>query len=259
MSATPTILQEPQQTVLTDCIRQQRQLVLTHNTPKGWLTFRGAWLQGSRESGRMTVQVALPPEADDDIVPRPGVRLGGTFRLGHKKCMFCSEVRGAERNGDSARIELSWPNELQQLQRRVFERAVPPQGTVIAVRYWPENSANTGPSEARTVRHGQLEDLSCGGMRLQAADPADLALGCTYRCSFAPRPGKPAIVVDAILRHRQAADSGRGRVSLGFQFVGLETEPGGLRTLERLARLVSHLHRAHSRHPRRSAQGAEST
>jgi hypothetical protein len=49
-------------------------------------------------------------------------------------------------------------------------------------------------------------------------------------------------VLDAVLRHREAAE--QGRASLGFQFVGMETTPEGLRLLDRLVRIVNHFQRS---------------
>jgi hypothetical protein len=136
------------------------------------------------------------------------------------------------------------------LQRRAYERAAPPHGTIVPVRFWREMPQGESAPETRVVRHGQLEDLSCGGIRIKVSDAQDIAMGCTYRCVFAPRPGKPAVVLEGILRHREAAE--HGRASLGFQFVGLETSVEGLRTLDRLARVVSHFQRSHGR-PRKPA------
>jgi hypothetical protein len=80
-------------------------------------------------------------------------------------------------------------------------------------------------------------------MRIKVADPKDVELDRTYKCVLTPRPGKPALVLEAVLRHREAGDS--GRASLGFQFVGMETTAEGIRLLDRLVRVVNHFHRAH--------------
>jgi hypothetical protein len=153
-------------------------------------------------------------------------------------------------NDESGRvINLGWPDHLQQLQRRVYERVRPMRDTVISVRFWREDQATASSVEARDVRHGQMEDLSVGGMRVKAANPAAIEDGQTYRCVFAPKPGKPSFVLDALIRHHEDAD--QGRASIGFQFIGLEATPEGRRTLERLARTVTQLQRARSRSRRR--------
>jgi hypothetical protein len=115
------------------------------------------------------------------------------------------------------------------------------------VRFWREAAGGDASTDARNVRHGQLEDISAGGMRIKVADPKDVSLDRTYRCVFTPRPGKPSLVLDAVLRHREAVD--QGRASLGFQFVGMEATPEGLRLLDRLVRIVNHFQRSNARDP----------
>jgi c-di-GMP-binding flagellar brake protein YcgR len=168
-----------------------------------------------------------------------------TFRTGHKKCVFGTVVEPGDGHTTESVVTLRWPDHLQQIQRRLFERAQPPQGTVIPVRLWREGSSAGPREEVRSIRHGQLEDLSAGGMRVKAHDASEFHAGRTYRCVFTPRAGGPSIVVDAFARHRQAAD--QGRASIGFQFVGLEATPEGRRVLARIARTVSQFQRARSR------------
>jgi hypothetical protein len=110
---------------------------------------------------------------------------------------------------------------------------------------WREQPGSDPSLEARSVRHGQLEDLSVGGMRVKAADPSDFEVGCSYRCVLTPRPGKPALVLETLVRHKEAAE--QSRASIGFQFVGLEATQEGRRILDRLAQTVSQFHRARSK------------
>lgn len=248
MSATRCFFKEQQDQVLVDSIRQQRPIVLTQSTPQGWRTIKASFLAGSPELGEFTVRAV--PESNEEVnAPPKGSRLGGTFRMGHKKCMFSSELRASRSQSTACDFVLSWPQQVQQLQRRAYERAVPPQGTVIAVRFWRDGD-DCSP-ESRIIRHGQLEDISCGGIRIKVPEPMDVQIGCSYKCVFTPRPGKPALVLDTILRHRESVD--QGRASLGFQFVGLETSDERLRTLDRLARLVRHFQRSKARPMRAGA------
>ena len=244
MSVTQTIVKGQLDQILEDSIGQQRRLVLTQHSPQGWRTFPSRFLSGSASS--QALRVAAPtPGSSSAQPPAPGETLGVTFRLGHKKCMFGATVESFQHSAEEGEVTLRWPNHLQQLQRRVYERAKPPSDAVIAVRFWREETASSSAAQARRVRHGQLEDISVGGMRIKAAQTDEIELGATYRCAFAPRPGKPSLVLDALIRHRQAMDY--GRASIGFQFVGLETTVDGQQLLNRLARTVSQFQRARAR------------
>lgn len=244
MNATQLIIKGQVDQILNDSISQQRRLVLTHNSPLGWRTFPSRFLSGS--ASLQALQVAAPISCNSSApLPAPGETLGVTFRLGHKKCMFGTTVKSVHQDGGEGEVTLCWPDHLQQLQRRLYERAKPPKDAVIAVRFWCEAVASGTAAEARCVRHGQLEDISAGGIRIKVAHPNEIELGATYRCAFAPRPGKSSLVLDALVRHREAADY--GRTSIGFQFVGLETTVEGRQLLDRLARTVSQFQRARSR------------
>ncbi|MFH1111242.1 MAG: PilZ domain-containing protein [Planctomycetota bacterium] len=245
MSTTQTIGRERHDQVLEDAVAHERPLVLTYNSDAGWRTFKAAFVSGPAVSSGILVK--LEPAADGVVgnLPTPGDTLGGTFRLGHKKCMFSTVLLSVQRQGEDILWAIRRPEQLQQLQRRAYERAAPPKGSVIAVRFWREAAGGDASTDVRNVRHGQLEDISAGGMRIKVADPKDMSLDRTYRCVFTPRPGKPSLVLDAVLRHREAVD--QGRASLGFQFVGMEATPEGLRLLDRLVRIVNHFQRSNAR------------
>ncbi|MGB2985584.1 MAG: PilZ domain-containing protein [Phycisphaerae bacterium] len=248
MSTAQLIAKEKRDQILEGSIQQQRQLVLTHNSLEGWRTFKSSFVSGSASSGVALIKAPIPRDELVSRLPEPGDTLGVTFRLGHKKCMFGTILEPNQDQAQEGLVALRWPDHLQQLQRRVYERAEPPKGIVIPVRFRREGDASGSPVEARPVRHGQLEDMSAGGMRVKVADANDFQPGCTYRCVFAPHPGKPSLVVDALVRHREAAD--QGRASIGFQFIGLEATPEGRRVLDRLAQTVSHFQHARSRRQR---------
>ncbi len=243
--STRMIVRKQLDKVLEDSISQQRRLVLTHNTPEGWRIFKSHFVSGSASSQMVLV---ASPSPRDDTISRPleaGDTLGVTFRMGHKKCMFGTTLESNAADSTKEVVTLRWPEQIQQLQRRAYERAVPPKDQIIPVRFWRDDEASSTPLEARTVRHGQLENMSAGGIRIKVANPTDIQIGATYRCVFSPRPGKPSLVVDAIVRHQEAA--AQGRASIGFQLVGLETTAEGHRVLERLARTVSQFQRARCR------------
>jgi len=245
MSATQTIARERHDQILEDAVRDERQLVLTHNSNDGWRTYKASFVSGHTPTKCILVKVTCAEDGVQEKFPVVGDALGVTFRVGHKKCMFGTALLSVQgKTGDSL-WTIRRPEQIQQLQRRAYERAAPPKGSVVAVRFWRDVGGDHAAVDARNVRYGQLEDISAGGMRIKVADSKDVPVDRTYRCVFTPRPGKPALVLDAVLRHREAVD--QGRASLGFQFVGMEATPDGLRLLDRLVRIVNHFQRSHVR------------
>ncbi len=245
MSGTRAVAADERDEILRDAVSHQWRTVLTRRTPEGWRTYNSAFASGSRASETIVVRVGSPSDDAPATVLQPGETLGVTFRLGHKKCMFSSVLQSIQQRKETALFRLRWPDHLHQLQRRAYNRVCPPKGSVVAVRFWHEDTEPEGARGARTIRHGQLEDVSAGGLRIKVADPKDMHIGRTYRCVFSPRPGAPPLILEATLRQREAAE--KGRASLGFQFMGLQTSPEGRRTLDRLARIVSQFQNAHRR------------
>jgi len=244
MSATQTIARERHDQILDDAISDERQLVLTHNSAEGWRTYKAAFVSGQAPAKGLFVKLIGAEDRAGGKLPIPGDVLGVTFRIGNKKCMFSTGLVSFQGRAEDSIWAIRRPEQLQQLQRRAYERAVPPRDSVVAVRFWREGAADHGSADARNVRYGQLEDISAGGMRIKVADSKEVQIDQTYRCVFSPRPGKPSLVLDAVLRHREAVD--HGRASLGFQFVGMETTQEGLRLLDRIVRIVNHFQRSHA-------------
>jgi len=245
MSATQTIARERHEQILEDAVRSERQLVLTHNSADGWRTYKAVFVSEQSPSKNIFVKVINAEEDAAKKFPAVGEVLGVTFRCGNKKCMFSTYLASVQGHTEDSIWAIRRPDQIQQLQRRAYERASPPKDSVVAVRFWRECAGDHASVDGRNVRYGQLEDISAGGMRIKVADSKEVQIDRTYRCVFTPRPSKPALVLDAVLRHREAVD--QGRASLGFQFVGMETTQDGMHLLDRLVRIVNHFQRSHAR------------
>jgi len=233
---------EQRENILCSSVERRLRLVVTHRRNGCWRAYKGQF-QMPMERGKSFA--ALMEDAGNDGGPmlKTGDTVGVSFRVGHKKCMFSTTLKSVENLHGELQFHFAWPAQMQQLQRRVYERVAPLAGHVVAVRFWRADTDNR--SDQRDIKHGQLEDLSAGGMRIKVASVIDVETDIAYQCVFAPRGGAPPVMIEATLRHREAAD--QGRISLGFQFIGLETSPEGQKVLDRLARIVSQYQRAQPR------------
>lgn len=234
-------LQPMQRTqLLKDSVAKRCRVMVTLALEDGWAIVKGLFRPGHRQD--VLFFEPAPREQVREICA--GEELAVTFRHGRKKCMFTAQFLKLE----SGCWQLSWPDEIRQLQRRAYERISPPDGTVVAVRFWQPDHADESGARAN-ARHGQLENISAGGMRVRTADHEAINVDETYRCVFTPPHSKVPLIVDGKLRHRESVVE--GRASLGFQFVGLEATEEGRKTLERLAKLVGRFHRGQHPHRRR--------
>jgi c-di-GMP-binding flagellar brake protein YcgR len=232
--------------LLSDSIAKQAQISITHRFPDGWRQFRSAFVASLPDEGKILITTPVMQGDDAPNPPAVGSVLGISFRVGHKKCMF-ETTRVPHVGASDEAIAVRWPQELQQLQRRAYERAAPPQGSIVSVKFF--RTAPEAATPARETRYGELEDLSAGGIRVNAANADGLTIGHTFECIFAPRPGSAPICCEVVLKHRESAE--RDRASLGFQFIGLETSNEGRETLTRLARIASEFQRASAPPPQK--------
>lgn len=255
MSAPRRIVHQQLEDVLRNATEQARLAVLTHGGPQGWRTFKCAFLPMEQNDALLQVRTIGSAGRPSGAELQAGDAVGTSFRMGHKTCLFSSVAESIQRRNGGCVISLTRPDELHQLQRRSYKRATPPSTSVIAVRLWQTDGIEQTPAETRIVRHAQLEDLSVGGLRIKVPDPTAYEPGRTFRCVFTPKPGKPTLILDIAVRHKETAHGGTatlnplagGRASVGFEIVGLKVSPEGHKMLERLAHTVDQFQRAESR------------
>ena len=240
--------------ILSHAGRHLTPLVLTHRVQGGWHTYKSRFLDCGQLGQRLVVEYPAPTDSQPSLEIVPGERLGLSFRRGHKKCLLAAEVleRCSFQHPDLGwldALELHWPEVMQELQRRVYQRAAAPPGPPIPVLLWHGGTENrkylgTGRLESFT---GTLQDLSVGGFRVRMTRKSEphFAEGDTVGCEFQPAPKRRIMLLNATFRHCQDGDD--DEFSLGFQIVGLETTPKGCEVLGDLARVVSWYQASHRR------------
>jgi len=242
-------------------------VVLTHYGSAGWQTCRSRFLDCRIDEQRIFIE---PPTGDASEMTSlsVGEQIGVSFRRGRTKCLFTTVVTGCGQAADDRAesvdtVTLRWPENLQEMQRRAYERVSPPRQEHIEVAYWPIAYQTDAPPASRTprsmvrptktntanaetppnARSGKLENLSAGGLSLTVEGKPAMASGDNVRCSFRPAPKTEILTFDSRVRH--IAQTDRNRWSLGLQFVGLETSTEGQCRLAQLAIIVTRFRRAH--------------
>ena len=230
--------------ILLDAVDRSTPIALTHRSESGWVSYASRLLEVSEPGRPIAIAAPVPRRAYLAMALPVGEVVGVSFRKGHKKCIFSSRLDPPSREDERSTFTLEWPTEVQQVRRRAYERAVPPPGPPIQVRFWSVAGSLGESQEGRRVRYGELEDLSAGGMRVLASDTDGLDQRGTYRCLIAVDPHGAPIVLEAVLRHQEKAAG--GRTSLGLGFMGLEATDEGREVLGQLARIVSQFQRVES-------------
>lgn len=227
--------------IIAEAARRQTTVVLTRHQDAAWRVTKTRFAGCDQPQRRLFIE--QPADDQEQAAAQTGELLGVAFRRGHKKCLFNTVVALAKEVSDGpaggvAAIVLRWPDDLQELQRRVYQRACPPPDRRIEVGF------RRAPPGAHRVQEyvGVMEDLSAGGIRVRARGATDLKVGDPVRIIFALRSRGPEFVLDATFRHLESKPD--GVCSLGFALVGLETSQEGQAMLVRLARTVTDFQRA---------------
>lgn len=227
-------------------------LSLRHNGQ--WMTHKSRMLQADSAARCLVIQHPLvnPGEAPTELVPDE--KIGLSFRRGHKKCMFVTHIERLtnfelDEGQAVAALLVPFPENLQEMQRRLYHRAEVPAGRRIETMMWHGCALENDPAELSAKPHhvGVLLDISAGGCRIEmdASRNPHLEPGDSIGLQFQADPrGKP-LRLDAMYRHCE--DLSRGKIALGLQFVGLEMSPQGRQMLQALTRVVSTFLRIKSR------------
>lgn len=227
--------------ILAEAAAQAARVVVTARKGKEWLTHKSHFLAPA-DGKHLLIAGPLTTEEGSTTALSLGEQIGVSFRRGHKKCMFGTVVEDLQHYPEA--FVVSRPEQLQELQRRVYHRSSPPRGTTIDVRFWPSEigSPSTADRPPDDALRGTLKDISVGGLRIQTDEQQEFIPGQTFICHFACKRGAPPISLEATLRHRQTEP--KGRSSLGLQLVGLEATPAGRKRLVRLAKIVAEFQRS---------------
>ena len=211
-----------------------------------WLTFKSRLLDAGDPKRGVVLEYPLAQESAPAPDIEQGQYVGVSFRRGHSKCVFGSVVTGKSRfrvdeHNEIGALVVGWPEEICQLQRRLYYRSPVPAGMSIPVLLWAggESSRSKAGSPGWPLLVGQLWDLSAGGFKvvLPPGQSPRYSVGETVGMEFVPESDRPPILVDAHFRHTDVAED--GQPTLGFQFVGLEHTGRGRSLLYRLGRVVA--------------------
>lgn len=258
--------------ILCRAASQRAHAVLTRSGLGGWKTYRTRFVSADPVRGTFCLELPLDEDKAERLILPAGEQIGVSFRRGRTKCVFTSMVIETQEpaGGPSPGLmQVRWPVHLQEMQRRVFGRVSPPAGQRIEVAIepppgaWAMSHAAVLPSlghDAPGATHGEgrqeappivrlsaavsgrMEDLSAGGLSVVLDDAHGLQVNDAIVCSFRIGASGEPLRFDARLRHVQPR--ARGRVMLGFQFLGLEHTTEGQCRLAQLATIASGFRRA---------------
>jgi c-di-GMP-binding flagellar brake protein YcgR len=238
--------------ILAEAASKRIPVTLSCHSHGNWTTLKSRILAVEGPGQRIVAEYPVGPEGQRAPDIERGQCVGISFRRGHKKCVFSSVVSEKRRfqvdqRNQVGALVIRWPEDICQLQRRAYFRVPVPAGHLVAVYLWPGGAVarQRAGSPGWPLHVGQLVDLSAGGFRaeLVGGDDPQFSVGQTVGMEFVPEPNRPPVVVDAHFRHSEPV--GQERISLGFQFVGLEQNRRSRELLVRLGQIAARWRHSH--------------
>ena len=234
--------QSAKESVFDWAVRKKADLAVSYPVENGWVNLRSQLIQF--DADQALLQIAYPFMTQQGTPPEIaiGTQLGISFRRGHKKCLFVSPVvlrnRATAEDGDQIdALVLQAPEQVRELQRRAYQRAVIPTDWFVAVKLWEGGLPDEG-SVSWPLCSGRVTNISVGGIlvEIQADHNPRLRAGDNVGVEITIRPGSPPLFVEG--RYRHCVMNGQDRLGLGFQFVGLEHDLPGRSSLIQVADYV---------------------
>lgn len=230
------------QNLLHTALMKKMPLTITKKCGEDWEMYKShiVTIQGHR----MVITRPEPRPDQQEMEVEKGQELAVSFKKGYNKCLFTSRIIScgrteAEPGKFVETIMIYIPEQIEKIQRRVYERTEVPEGESINVNFWPVNDSSKKYG-------GLLTDLSGGGIGVNVASNVTPDIESEQHCTvqFVPLPGHEAIIATAIYRHITDPDDGSRKI--GFQFIGLETSEQGRMILRRIGRVVTIYERRNS-------------
>jgi c-di-GMP-binding flagellar brake protein YcgR len=240
--------------LLEHALRKRTPFTITNQEQGQWQVYR-AWLLAIQPN-KLIFTNPREHRADIPLKTDAGREISVSFKKGYNKCIFKTRVIGPceftkeTNNANSANytkdthtdnnntetiqaLAVYKPEQLEKIQRRSYDRAELPDDFSVEVTFW----ANNNP---KVTWQGNLLNLSAGGTAIEVdvRNRPNLDENTYCYLEFAPIPEQSKITVQARFRH-QTDVVARKRCIVGMQFVGLEADEQGLRTLRRISRAVS--------------------
>ena len=239
MSTSGQVMAAPQELV-HEAAGRHSVVALSCQLEEGWASFRSRVLAVDAASDQVILDY---PESGTLEAPgfTGGETLGVSFRRAQMRCMFAALVVGtAEEKLPGARshriLKIAMPEEIFQMQRRVFYRAPVPEEESIEVHMRPARPGSE-PENAPRCYCGTLLDLSAGGLSVAVAEGLQprWPVETPVEVRLWPELNEPLLTLVGRLRHCQI--NAEGQFHVGLQVSGLETSPEGRAILQRLLRL----------------------
>lgn len=172
--------------------------------------------------------------------------VGICVQVGYYKYLFESTVQSIEQENNTLKITLDYPEKVDQMQRRAFERREVPASLKVKALFWHRGYMNEENTEqpAEQYWQGRLLNLSAGGAQIVVDNEQSEYFhnGQIVGVQFTPMSYQKPLLLEGHIRYLMQ-DPDQQAFRVGVEFLGLEASPEGRETMHRLVEITNEYER----------------
>ena len=176
--------------------------------------------------------------AKDLVIDQP---VGICVNIDHFKYLFEATVHSVENIGQHTQIQLGFPDKVEKMQRRAYERQSVPSNLKVKCLFWHRgylDDSQENPLEQ--YWQGRLLNLSAGGAQI-AVDlhmKESFSVGQLVGVQFTPMSYQRPLLLEAHVKYLMDQPD-KGQFLVGVEFLGLEAGAEGREVLHRLVKVIN--------------------
>ena len=177
-------------------------------------------------------------ETEDLLKNQP---VGICVNIGRFKYLFETTIHAVESTGQHVQIQLDFPDKIEKMQRRSYERQPVPSNLKVKCLFWHRgylDDSQENPLEQ--YWQGRLLNLSAGGAQI-AVDlnmKDSFSVGQLVGVQFTPMSYQRPLLLEAHVKYLMDQPD-KGQFLVGVEFLGLEAGLEGREVLHRLVKVIN--------------------
>ncbi len=215
-------------------------------------TYKSRLYDISKHAGKQRVVIDIPTEEGRFVSLRRGTEIEIHFAARSDRFLFDAKVLDrstfALASSKVPVLLVSYPEVLENSQRRAYYRVSPPSSKPVPVRLTTFKHRKDGRwtyEERLEALRAQLMNISAGGIaaRLPKDQSKDIDVGARLKLAFRLEPEEDEIKLMGMVRHSREDLVDRAMKILGIQFVDLEQSSEGRQYIDRIFAYVAEIQR----------------
>jgi c-di-GMP-binding flagellar brake protein YcgR len=216
-------------------------------------TYKSRLFEIETRSAQRSVLIDIPTEHGRYVALGRGAQIEVHFATGLERFLFEAQVQGKSTftlaTGNKVRVlAVSYPDVLENSQRRAYYRVSPPSSSPVPVRMTTFKHKKDGKwtyEERFEAVRANLVDISAGGIavRVPKSQSHDINTDTRLKLAFKLAPDEDEIKLTGMVRHCRDDFIDKTMRLLGIQFVDVEDSPEGRRYVDRIFAFVAQVQR----------------